>query len=330
MGYFLGVDAGGSKTYCLIVDDKGNVVGRGVAGNGNHQIHEAEAEQNIAASCFQALRESNLTPAAVDHAFFGLAGADREPDYRVLRPMIARLGFPRWTIACDTMIAMRAGTDRPFGAVVICGTGFNAAARNPAGEELQYGGFGYLFGDGQGAGRDLANFAFRSAVRAWDGRGKPTLLQPLVLQATGFPGVPEMIDAALDDGYAPPLHLAELVFQAAAQGDEVASSHLTEQGHELGNAVAALIRRLGMESEKFDVVLGGSVLAKSVTNIMQDALAETVRLTAPRTRITRITMEPVVGAVLSAMDRTEYTAGPEMLKKLQEISFADKKGVVNQ
>jgi len=330
MGYFLGVDAGGSKTFCLIVDDKGNVLGRGMAGNGNHQIHASEAEQNIASACLQALAESNLSPSAVDHAFFGLAGADREPDFRVLRPMIARLGFPRWSIACDTMIAMRAGTDQPFGAVVICGTGFNAAARNRAGEELQYGGFGYLFGDGQASGRDLANFAFRSAIRAWDGRGKPTLLQELVLRATGFPDVPEMRDAALDNGYVPPLHLAELVFEAAAQGDEVASAHLTEQGHELGNAASALIRRLGMENETFDVVLGGSVLAKSATSLMQDALAETVRLTAPRTRVTRITMEPVAGAVLSAMDRAGFAAGPGMLKQLEKIAFVDKKGVVNQ
>ena len=48
--------------------------------------------------------------------------------------MIGALGYPKHDIACDTMIGMRAGTSRPYGAL-ICGTGFNSAARNRAGEE---------------------------------------------------------------------------------------------------------------------------------------------------------------------------------------------------
>ncbi|MBQ4898593.1 ATPase [Paenibacillus sp. Marseille-P2973] len=326
MKFYMGVDAGGSKTYCLLVNEKGETVGRGVSGNGNHQTNPLDAEKNIASACSNALREAGLKPAEVEFAYFGLAGADREPDYAILRPMIAKLGFPRHAIACDTMIAMRAGTDRPYGAVVISGTGFNAAARNRAGEELQYGGFGYLFGDGQGSGRDMANFAFRSAVRAWDGRGRPTLLHDMVLETTGFASVPDMLDAALDEGYAPPLHLAELIFRAAGEGDEVAVGILAEQGVELGNAAAALIQRLGMENEEFDVVLGGSVLAKSVPAIMQDALAKRVRLTAPQAKITRITMEPVAGAVLSAMDQAGIQAGTQVMNNLNTVSFDDLKG----
>lgn len=124
MKYFLGVDAGGSKTYCLITDEKGRISGRGASGNGNHQTNPDEAERNIASACRQALKEANVPADEIAFAYFGLAGADREPDFRILRPMIARLGFPRHAIACDTMIAMRAGTERPYGAVVISGTGF--------------------------------------------------------------------------------------------------------------------------------------------------------------------------------------------------------------
>lgn len=326
MNFFLGVDAGGSKTYSLIVNEKGETLGRGVSGNGNHQTNPRHAENNIAAACHQALREAGLSKDNIAYAYFGLAGADREPDYEVLRPMIQRLEFPRHSIACDTMIAMRSGTARSYGAVVISGTGFNAAARNRAGEELQYGGFGYIYGDGQGSGRDLANFAFRSAVRAWDLRGESTLLHELVLRAAGFQSVPQMLDAALDNGYTPPLTLAELVFEAADQGDEVAARYLAEQGSELGNAAAALIRRLGMEKDEFDVVLGGSVLSKSRSTIMTDALAETVRLTAPGAKVARINMEPVAGAVLSAMDMAGHAVNEEIMSRLRSASFRDLKG----
>lgn len=328
MNFYLGVDAGGSKTYSLIVNEKGETLGRGVSGNGNHQTNPRYAENNIASACHQALREAGLSKDSITYAYFGLAGADREPDYEVLRPMIRRLEFPEYSIACDTMIAMRSGTARPYGAVVISGTGFNAAARNQAGEEVQYGGFGYIYGDGQGSGRDLANFAFRSAVRAWDLRGEPTVLHDLVLGASGFQSVPQMIDAALDQGYTPPLTLAELVFEAAEQGDQVAARYLAEQGSELGNAAAALIRRLGMEEDEFDVVLGGSILSKSRSTIMTDALGETVRLTAPRARVARIAMEPVAGAVLSAMDVKGRVADEEIMSRMRSASFSDLKGEV--
>ncbi|MCM3038582.1 ATPase [Paenibacillus motobuensis] len=328
MNYYLGVDAGGSKTHCLLVNAKGETLGRGASGNGNHQTDPRNAGRNIASACNQALREAGLSVHDITHAFFGLAGADREADYRILRPMIAELNFPDHSIACDTMIAMRAGSEHPYGAVIISGTGFNAAARNRAGEELQYGGFGFLFGDGQGSGRDLANFAFRSAVRAWDRRGKSTLLTDLVLQASGFASVPQMLDAVLDGEYIPPLELAKLMFEAAEQGDEVATSILVEQGVELGNAASALIVRLGMEQEEFNVVLGGSILSKVRTDIMRDAIKRRITLTAPRATITRITMDPVAGAVLSAMDRDGQEISPQVKHNLSQVSFSDLKGEV--
>ncbi|MEK4509980.1 ATPase [Paenibacillus anaericanus] len=330
MNLFLGVDAGGSKTYSLLVNEKGEALGRGASGNGNHQIDPLQAEKNIASACKQALDEAGVSPEDLTYTYFGLAGADREPDYKVLRPMIAKLGFPRYSIACDTMIAMRAGTKSPFGAVVISGTGFNAAARNRAGEELLYGGFGFLFGDGQGSGRDMANFAFRSAIRAWDGRGAKTVLSEIVPKAAGFESVPQMLDAALDDNYRPPLDLAKLIFEAADMGDEVAIDILTEQGSEHGNAVAALIKRLGMQDDDFEVVLGGSILAKSQNTTMVDALEETVKRTAPKVKVTRITMEPVAGAVLSAMDCANYEASPDVMNNLREISFSELKGDIEQ
>lgn len=325
MNYYMGVDAGGSKTHCLIVDASGKPCGIGISGNGNHQIN-ADAENEIAAACAQALNEAGLRRDEITFAYFGLAGADREPDYRVLRPMIARLQYPRTDIACDTMIAMRAGSRASHGAVVISGTGFNAAARNRAGQELQYGGFGYLFGDGQGSGRELANLSFRAAVRAWDLRGPQTLLQELVLRSTGFSSIHEVMDAMLDEGYELPLQLAEQVFFAAEAGDSVAEGILREQGTELGNAAAALIRRLAMEEDHFDLVLGGSVLAKSRTDLMRESLAQRVHETAPNARIRRLVMEPVAGAVLSAMDRDGYVPQNEVLERLKKIIITNKKG----
>lgn len=318
---FLGVDAGGSKTHALLVDEAGRVLGRGLGGNGNHQTAFEETKRNIDGACGQALRDAGVTKEQVTFAYFGLAGADRELDYAVLRPMIASLDYERHAIACDTMIGMRAGTNQPYGAVIISGTGFNAAARNPQGEELQYGGFGYLFGDGQGSGTDLAIHAFRSAVRAWEGREQPTLLSVLVPQRLGYKSVQDMYDDALDNGKRPSNELAKVMFEAAAQGDAVAIRILHETGREHGNAVNALIKRLGMEYETFDIVLTGSVLSRGSSPHMINGIKEAVAEAAPYARTVKLTADPVVGAVMSAMDNSGITIDAATDAALRRITF---------
>ncbi|MGR7946459.1 N-acetylglucosamine kinase [Paenibacillus sp. M.A.Huq-81] len=318
---FLGIDAGGSKTHALLVDEKGKVLGQGLSGNGNHQTAFQVARTNIENACNDALKEAGVTKEDVTFAYFGLAGADREPDYDILRPMIASLGYERYSIACDTMIGMRAGTSRAYGAVIISGTGFNSAARNSKGEELQYGGFGYLFGDGHGSGTDLAIHAFRSAVRSWEGREKPSLLTELVPQKMGYSSVKEMYDDALDNGKRPSKDLAKLVFEAAGQGDEVAINILEEAGSEHANSAIALIKRLGMQDDVFDVVLTGSVLSRGSSPHMVDAIKKKVAEAAPNATVVQLTVDPVIGAVMSAMDCSGIVIDEETDATLRKITF---------
>lgn len=319
---FLGIDAGGTKTHALLVDGKGQVLGRGTSGNGNHQTASGKAKHHIEDACNQALMEAGAAKEQITYAYFGLAGADREPDYVILRPMIASLGYPHYAIACDTMIGMRAGTHQSYGAVIISGTGFNAAARNPQGEELQYGGFGYLFGDGHGSGTDLAVHAFRTAIRSWEGREQPTVLEELVPKALGYSTVEEMYVDALDNGKRPPITLAKLMFEAAGQGDAAAIRILEEAGREHANAVCALIKRLNMQHESFDVVLTGSVLSRGGTSHMVDAITQSLQATAPNANTVKLTVDPVVGAVMSAMDNSGITIDDETDANLRAITFS--------
>ena len=321
MSIYLGVDAGGSKTHAVITDDKGNVLGKGIAGNGNHQVHRKTAAINIETACNAALQEAGVAKELISFAYFGLAGADREPDYEILRPMIAALGFPRYEISCDTMIGMRAGTNHSYGAAIISGTGFNSAARNEAGEELQYGGFGFQYGDGNGSGSGLSVLAFRAVIRAWDGRGPDTLLTSLVLKHMGYSDVEAMYENVLYGRVQIPRDLVKVLFDAANQHDEVAIGILINEGEELANAVCTLIRRLGMARTEFDVVFIGSVLNRASHSIMNDVIARIVAIHAPFAHCVKLTSDPVAGAVMSAMDADGRQIDAETEAKLKSLSF---------
>jgi N-acetylglucosamine kinase-like BadF-type ATPase len=316
--YYLGVDAGGSKTNALVVDGQGIILGVGKSGNGNHQLNRDEADSNIRQAVFQALSSAGLETRHISYAYFGLAGADREADYQILRPMIQRIGFPRYHITCDTMIALRAGTINSFGVVLICGTGTNCAGRNPEGKELQIGGFGYLYGD-KGGGGDLAIKAFGTVIRTWEGRAQETSLTGKMLALFNYPDVETMFHDFLDQNASRvPLSIVPELFKAANEGDQVCMDILLKQGEELGKTAQAMIHRLGMQKLSFDVVLAGSVIVRGTGSFLLAPIEAAVLAAAPLAQVKCLQMEPVMGAVMSAMDEDNYVIPLEVSERLKE------------
>lgn len=319
MKYYLGVDGGGSKTYALIADEHGKIIGKGHSGNGNHQIDYEEAKHSLRESVEMALSQAGLSREEITFAYFGLAGADREVDYEILRPMLAELGLPKYDLNCDTVIALRAGTDRPFGVVLICGTGTNSAGISPRDDFYQCGGFSYMFGD-FGGGGSLCIEAFRAVIRAWDGREQPTRLTELLLQDLGYDNVPTMFNDYLDHDKTPPLSTVKLIFQAAAQGDEVATNILRVQGEELGKSAQAVIKRLGMENDKFDVVLAGSIITRGEARFIHPYIEQAVKVCAPKASLAKLQVEPVVGALWLAFEAEGNSLPQEVYERLRTVS----------
>ncbi|WP_138493373.1 N-acetylglucosamine kinase [Paenibacillus pinistramenti] len=318
MKYFLGVDAGGSKTFAIIADEQGKVIGSGRGGNGNHQKNREQAESSLQQAVSEAVKASGLTKEQLDYSWFGLAGADREIDFKILRPIVSRLGLPRTEISCDTWNALRSGTEKSYGIVLICGSGVNCAGKNRDGAAYQCGGFGYRFGD-YGGGYDLSMEVFRSVLRADEGRETNTVLTERLIRLLGYPNVSELREDYLDHFRELPPQIAELLFQAAEEGDTVAAGLLVKQGDELGLAAAATIRRLDMEQDSFDIVLAGSLLTKGDrSGIIRRAIEPRVKEAAPNGRLRILTREPVVGSVVLAMESSGMIVEQEVIDRLSQ------------
>jgi len=304
MNHLLGVDGGASKTLCLVASEDGHIVGFGPGGPSNHQVCGLEAAvAEIAHSVRGALAQAKVSAQEVPLGVFCLAGADLPEDYAMLSQAVEDLGVcQKVVVKNDTMAALRSGLSRPWGVVVICGTGTNAAGRAPDGREIILPGLGHISGD-WGGGTDISQEIIRHIMRAWDGRGKPTVLLQMVLDALGASSPESLLQSLYHNQLEQHqlLGLVPLLFEAAYVGDEVACQLVREVGMEVGGTARTLIRRLSLEDKDVEVVLGGSIF-KAKGPLLIDTIRGGIHELAPRASIVLPKFEPVVGALFLALE----------------------------
>jgi N-acetylglucosamine kinase-like BadF-type ATPase len=296
---FLGVDGGGTKTAAVLVDSAGQILGWGTAGGSNYHLVGIEA----AYACVKQAVDSTLQGGTPDVACFGMAGADMPHDFDQLNARLRQLGLEcPFTVRNDVISILRAGSRFPYGASVVCGTGFNAGGIGKSGEEFRFPALGDIAGDRAGA-RRLAVRAVGEAFRAWDGRGEPTLLADAILEALHVPDLETVARYWVEHKitYDVIKNLAPLVFEVSAAGDPIAQQLVHEHGVELGISANAVLRRLDLVEEDCDVVLGGSVFYGK-GDLLLNTVNEVIHHAAPGVTVKRLEVPPVVGAVMLAAD----------------------------
>jgi N-acetylglucosamine kinase-like BadF-type ATPase len=312
----VGVDGGTTKTIALAVDERGQVLGaaRGIGSNWSGEDVEIPMAVVIE-TVQQALQQAGLHGSDISVGVFTLAGADWPEDHILRQAVLEKAGIcQRVIVKNDSFGGLRAGTRRPYGMVLAVGTGMNGATITPDGREWA---FGYYQTD-CGAG-DIASQVFEAVLRQEDGRGKPTLLTALTLERLNFPTVEAMLRASVLDQISREarLSLCPLAFQAANRGDEVAAGILTHQGLALADYATAMVRRFGMQDLEFDVVLAGSVF-KGEGPLLVDTITQAVHRQAPRARIVKSTLEPVLGSALLALDALGVASGDALYARLAQ------------
>jgi N-acetylglucosamine kinase-like BadF-type ATPase len=316
-GYVLGIDAGGSKTHALIADLEGRVVGWGQSGPGNWEgVGLDGAAAAYAQAVDAALEVAGISRDALIAAGYALAGLDWESDHDRLTPVVTRLGVPGpFILVNDAFGALRAGSADGCGVVVIVGTGSTVAGRNRRGDTFRTFGLGMVWGDFHGA-TGLVWEATRAIGHAWIGRGPATALTDAFVQAYGAAGLLDLVER-VSRGAAPHPNgrLAPLVFATADAGDEVACRIVRQAGEDLGQTAAAVVRKLDLGAEPFDLVLAGGVF-RSRNTLLIETLASQVRLEAPAVRVVLLEAPPVAGSVLLAFDAAGLPTPPALRERL--------------
>ena len=311
----LGVDGGGSKTHALVADERGEVLGFASSGRSNWEDTGLEAAgAALAEAIGGALAAAQVPPGALAASAFGLAGLDWDPDRPMLGALLDPLGLagPR-RLENDSFIALRAGASRPFGVVVIAGTGHVAAGRDPAGRTVRTLGLGPMYGD-FGSATDVAEEAVRAVADAYTGRGPATSLSRLLPPLAGCASAEQLLQR-LSRGLVPLPEAAPLVLQEAEAGDPACRQIVLHAGASLGESAAVVARRLGLGGQRFELVMAGG-LFRSRNQLLEGALVDTMARQAPQAVPVHLTCRPVVGAALDALDLAGLPTDPGVRDRL--------------
>ena len=299
--HVLGIDAGGTKTVCLLANEEGTILSVARGPGANLQVAgELEVEKVLHHVMDTALDgRHDARPKAV---CLGIAGVDREDDSRIVSAIMRRITpGSRVLVVNDALVALEAGAPGAPGIVIICGTGSIAYGRNADGVAARAGGWGHIIGD-EGSGYWIGRQAVQAVMRDADGRGPATSLTKQVLAHFDVPSASGLVHIV----YGPHstnrtiAMLGPAVQMASESGDAVASAILDQAANELALAARSVADRLQLRHDGFPFVLAGG--AFRVVPGLVDRLRPRLRDIAPgAAAMDLLSEEPALGAVRLAL-----------------------------
>jgi N-acetylglucosamine kinase-like BadF-type ATPase len=314
----IGIDQGNQHTWAVVCDLQGNLLGLGTGEGACHTFDGMEKAMNAITQAVQQALEGSVTTAA-DLLFLygGLTGADWQDDFTLLTDNLLKQDFcTQVQVANDSMIALRGGTEHPYGAIIIAGSGGNCAVRAPDGREFIYGFFhDFNLQGAWGLGRIIMDAVYRSHT----GREPHTLLTEKVLAFYEVNNVDDMMrmDIANQFFNMRSLQLPPLLFEAAYEGDELAARIIYDFGKGNAGLVTHAIKKLDMTNLEFDVIVSGGIF-KGKGSLLMDVLNTYIHMVAPRARLVNARYEPVVGAALLALEKAGVALDEQVKHNIEE------------
>lgn len=299
---YLGVDIGGTKSHALVASEDGQVLGFGQAGPGNYEVVGWAGLARTLADCVQpALAAAGLDAGQIAAAGMGVAGYDWPGERQQTLEAIATLELTcPLELVNDATIALVAGASQGWGVAVVAGTSCNCRGRDRQGREGRVTGGGGDMGENAGAVELIAHVVKLLSV-AWSRRGPATALTEAFCRLVGAADGGDLLEGLYLRRYQLTAAAAPLIFQTAASGDAVARGAVEWAGRELAGLAQGVIRQLELQHDEFELVLAGSLYDGGP--LLVETMQREVWSLAPGARFVRLTVPPVVGGVLLAMDQ---------------------------
>lgn len=319
MSVLIGVDAGGTSTRAVCVDERGRMLGYGEAAGGNAVSHGRDvASAHIVRAITAALAEAGVSGAEAR----GVVCAAGDLDDEGLRRIGERAGLrgaAALTRAGDAVAGFFSAADQREGFAFVVGTGAGIFRVCEDQVVRAVDGLGWLLGD-IGSGFWLGSEVARAVAADLDGTGSATALSAAVLaQIAPEEGArwgafrSRELAALLTSVYdAPPVALAKLAPLAFAhENEDGVAAEIVRTGE---RALVERSRRIRADERDLPVVASGSVLTQGYLAGQRapGALAEELSDTT-----VHLSIDGLVGAAALALSRVGFVLSPDARESMR-------------
>lgn len=310
--YYLGVDAGATKTHYLLYDRKEGALHLHDGGCANHEGLAGgfdELESVLTREIGLLTARSGISPADIASAGLGVAGVDTLRQHGIISAMLRRIGLTRFELANDASLGIHADCPEGYGVCAINGSGFSVFAVDPSFRCAQVGGLGSLTGD-KGGGGYLVEEAMSAVYAQLFLGGGRTAMTEATFSLLGIDDRGDFIERLTEE-----LHggesrrirreLSRMLHLCARDGDGTARGILTESGKAYAAAIRGAISALPelAAQQRIHIVLAGSGFTKCECQLAEQTIAASLDQSfgPGRCCIRRISSYPVLGALLWAL-----------------------------
>ena len=293
---FLGIDGGGSKCKAVVMSDESIILGTGISGPGNPLHGFEQATNSITESALLALKDAGLEHIALNQliAGVGLAGVNLPVLFDQMSAW--KHPFKEMFLATDLLVACLGAHQGADGAVMITGTG-SCGFSYVDGHPYMLGAHGFPHGD-KGSGAWFGLQAAKQVLLSIDGIVPKTSMTEVLLEKLSCKDDTALVENIAGKPATYYAQLANLVFDAAEQGDKVAKN-IVKEGAEYINDIA---RTLWKKNPPRLSMIGG------LTPRLRPWLDESIQA-----KLSDPLSPPEVGSVLFAKQQL-------MLSKISKVS----------
>jgi N-acetylglucosamine kinase-like BadF-type ATPase len=299
MAFFLGFDAGGTKTTCALGDDTHLLV-RAVGGSIKPlRVSFEQARENMRALLADIAAKSGVDLRTIAASCIGTAGVRLPQTQQWMRDILSPHAGGEITVVGDEEIALDGVFPGQAGVLMIAGTGSNTLGRTSKGELIHVGGWGPVLRD-EASGHWIGVQALRVAFRALDYQ-QPTLILDRVIEFWSAPSLEEVVNIANATPAPDFSKLAPVVLACAEQGDAVAQRVLEEGGRLLGeDAIQAYqrVRAIEPDAKQPGIAFIGSIFEKIAP--VRESVIATIRRILPEAEIVPEASDAIQGALWRA------------------------------
>lgn len=238
---FLGIDGGGSKCKATVITSENKILGIGVSGPGNPLHGFKQATHSIVESAKLALADANIPESSLGNivAGVGLAGVNLPVLFEQMNNW--QHPFKAMHLTTDLLIACLGAHQGADGAVIISGTG-SCGFSYVDGEEYIVGAHGFPHGD-KGSGAWFGLQAAKQVLLSLDGLIVTSTLNNKLLQLLNVETGLELVEAIAGKPATFYAGMANLVFDAAKEGDVLALDIVKEGASYIDNVAMQLSKR---------------------------------------------------------------------------------------